>query len=811
MTTVLQDLRYGARMLRKNLGFTVIAVITLGLGIGANTAIFSLVNSVLLKPLAFNDPSRLVMVWEDASFANFPRNTPAPANYADWKAQNQVFEDMAAIDTRSFNLTGDGEPEKVSAYAVTANFFPLLGVQPLMGRTFSTQEDAPGANKVVVLSYALWQRRYGGEPNLINRNILLNGESYTVIGIMPANFQFLAKEIRAWVPMAFDSEALANRGSHYLSVIARMKAGVSLIQAQSDMSILMQRIAAEHPNQSFDGKLGVVVLPLHEQLTGDVSQLLLVLLVATGFVLLIACANIANLLLSRAVNRQREIAVRAALGAGRWRIARQLITESVLLAAAGSVLGLIFTWWSFSFLQQLIPESMALTTTLSLDLRVLGFTVLISLVTGVIFGLVPALQAAKVDLNETLKQNTTRSGSGTKSHRLRSALVVAEIALALVLLVGAGLLIRTFYKLTNQYAVLKPEEVLTLRTTLPQNKYREHERRVAFCRQVLERVQALPGVISVGYSTSVPLAWKGGTNGFYPEGTQQPLPGMSYDANHRQVSAGFLQTLGVTLKQGRYFDNGDNEHSMPVAIINETMARQYWADGALGKRFKLGDPDEDIPWRTIVGVVADVRQMGVDEPVKAEMYLPFQQVTTQPWFAPRDLIVRTTNRPLELVSAIRSEILSVDPDQPISSVMTMDEILGEETAARHIGVILLTTFAVLALLLASLGIYGVIYYFVAQHTQEIGIRLALGATPRDILNLVLKKGLQLALLGAGIGLIGAFALTRLMQSLLYDVRADDPVTFAGITFILGFIALLACYIPARRATRVDPLVALRYE
>jgi putative ABC transport system permease protein len=612
--------------------------------------------------------------------------------------------------------------------------------------------------------------------------------------------------------MAFTAEELTNRGGHYLTVIARMKETVTLKQAQTDMEAVMQRIAEENPNQTFNGKLGVVVLPLREQLTGEVSRLLVVLLVAVGFVLLIACANIANLLLSRAVNRQREIAVRSALGAGRLRIARQLLTESLLLSGTGSLMGLLFAWWSFNFLKQLVPESMALSTTLTLDLPVLGFTGLMALLTGILFGLVPALQASKVDLNDTLKQNTSRTGASAKSNRLRSIMVVAEIALTLVLLVGAGLLMQTFYKLTGQYTALKPADVLTLRTALPENKYNEHSKRMAFYDQVLERVKALPGVVAVGYSTSIPLAWKGGTSGFYPEGTQQPLPGLAYDANHRQVSSGFLQTLGIQLKEGRYFESGDTERSLPVVIINETMARQYWSDESpVGKRLKLGRQNSDGPWRTIVGVVADVRQMGVDEPVKAEMYVPYPQITTQAWFTPRDLVVRTTGNPMNLVSAIRSEVQAVDPEQPVSSVMTMEGLLDEETAPRRMGVVLLTTFAALALLLASLGIYGVLYYFVAQHTQEFGIRLALGATSANILGLVLKKGMRLAVIGISIGLVGAFALTRLLQSLLYDVSASDPMTFVAIAVLLSVITFLACYLPARRATKVDPMVALRYE
>ncbi|HXG68897.1 MAG TPA: ABC transporter permease [Blastocatellia bacterium] len=815
METLFQDIRFGLRRLAKSPGFTVIALLSLALGIGANTAIFSLVNAVLLRPLPFHDPDRLVMVWEEASFAGFPRNTPAPANYADWKAQNQVFEDMAALTWRTYNLTGDGEPEKVSAYAVTANFFPLLGVQPALGRTFLPEEDKPDAGKVAVLSYGLWQSRYGGEPGIIGRDILLNGEKHTVIGVMPAGFQFLESYIGLWVPAAFSQEELANRGSHYLTVVARMKPGVTLPQAQSDMEAIMQRIGRDFPNNTFAGKLGAVVLPLHEQLAGEVRRPLMVLLVAVGLVLLIACANIANLLLARAASRRKEIAVRTALGAGRTRIMRQLLTESVLLAGAGGLAGMLFASWSFAFLQSMIPADMVLSTSLKIDDRVLGYTLLISLLTGIIFGLAPAFQASKVDLNEALKQGGGRAISAADGNKLRGALVVTEIALALVLLVGAGLLMQTFFRLRQQYSGLRPEGVLTLRTQLPRNKYREHPRRVAFYDQVLERVKALPGVISAGYSTSVPLEWKGGTSGFVVEGRQleQMLAqGLSYDANHRQVSADYLKTMGIPLRQGRYFDETDNAQSMPVAIINETMARQYWPDeNPIGKRFKIGGPDEDIPWLTVVGVVGDVRQMGLDVPVKAEMYVPYQQGAQHPWYAPRDLVLRAAGDPKSLVAAVRSAVRAVDPEQPVSNIRTMDEILGEEAGPRRMGVILLAAFAGLALLLASLGIYGVLAYFVAQHTPEIGVRLALGASPRDILGLVLRRGMRLTLLGVSIGLAASFALTRLMASLLYGVSATDPATFAAVALLLAGVALLACYLPARRATKVDPMVALRYE
>jgi predicted permease len=809
METLIKDIRYGVRGLLKRPGFTAIALITLALGIGANTAIFSVVNAVLLRPLPFRDPDQLVIVWEDATFAGFPRNTPAPANYVDWKTQNQSFVDMAASHETSFNLTGDGEPERVSAYSVSSNFFPLFGVQPLLGRSFSDGEDRPGTNKVAILSYSLWQSRYGGDRQILNRDIQLNGEKHTVVGVMPASFQFFESDVRLWVPLALDQEDWANRGGHFLKVVARMKPGVPIAQAQADMNGIMRRIAADHPGETMEGKLGAVVLPMREQMVGESRGSLIVLLVAVAFVLLIACANVAGLLLARAVGRRREIALRVALGAGRGRVIRQLLTESLLLAGVAGVLGSLLAYWSFTFLQGLVPEEMTLSTPLNLDTRILAFTLLVSIVTGVIFGLVPALQAANIDLNEALKQSSTRT---TSTGRLRSAMIVFEVALSLVLLVGAGLLIQTLFQLFRQYSVLEPEKVLTMRTILPREKYREQQPRDNFYQQVLQRVEHLPGVVSAGYSTSIPLAWKGGTSGFYPEGITSPIPGMAYDSNHRQVSANYLQTMNVPLRQGRYFESSDNAQSMPVAIVNETMARQYWpGENALGRRFKLGGPeDTDVPWVQIVGIVADIRQMGLDEPVKAEMYFPYQQGQSI-WYIPRDLVIRTTGDTSGLIGSVRQAIREVDPDQPVSNVATMAEVLGTEAAQRRMGMIMLVGFASLALLLASLGIYGVLAYFVTQHTAEIGVRQALGATPRNILFLVLKKGMGLTLAGIAIGLIGAFVLTRLMSSLLFGVKASDPLTFVTVPLVLGLVALLACLIPARRATRIDPLVALRYE
>ncbi len=813
METLIKDIQYGIRSLLKRPGFTSIAVITLALGIGANTAIFSVVNAVLLRALPFHDPDGLVMVWEDASFAGFPRNTPAAANYADIKAQNQSFEGIAALSFRSFNITGDGEPEKVEAFAATADLLPLLGVKPLLGRVILPEEDTPGANKVVVLNYNLWQQRYGGDQRIVGRQLQLNGEKYSVIGVMPAGFQLFDSKVGMWVPIAFTPEELASRGRHYLTVVARLKPGVSAAQADAEVKAIHQRIAHDHPDEA--GRLSGYVLPMRDQLAGEMRRPLIVLSVAVAFVLLIACANIASLLLSRAASRKREMAVRAALGASRFRIIRQLLIEGLLMSIAGSACGLVLASWSFAFLQRLIPDGLVLSAKLTLDPKVLGFTLLVTLLTTVLFALAPAFQVSSIDLNLALKQGGGRSGLNAGSNRLRSAMVVAEVALALVLLVGAGLLIQTFIKLREQYAGLRPESVLTLRTVLPRNKYPEHEKRVAFYKDVLERAKGIPGVVSAGYATSVPLAWKGGTSGFSIEGRtaeQAASGGVAYDANHRQVSPDYFKTIGIPIREGRSFDERDNQQAIHVGVVNETMARQYWpGEQAIGKRLKFGDPGDDIPWVTIVGIAGDVRQMGIDQPIKAEIYLPYQQDNDRAFYAPRDLVIRTTVDPVSVVAAARNQIYQVDPLQPISNIRTMNDVLAEETSSQKLGMTLLTVFAVLALVLAALGIYGVLAYFVVQHTQEIGVRMALGAQRGNILRLVLQKGMTLTLLGVGIGLAVAFGLTRLMTSLIYGVSPTDSLTYAGVALMLTLVAFLACYIPAWRATRVDPMVALSYE
>ncbi len=809
MSFLLQDLRYGLRMMRRNPGFTVIAIISLALGIGANTAIFSLVNAVLLRPLAFPEPDELVLVWEDAPERGTPQDTPAPANYADWKTQNQVFEDMAALAPRSFNLTGDGEPERVFTYGITANLWPLLGASPALGRSFTPGDDKPEASNVVIISHHLWQNRFGGDPDVLGKSLQLNGESHQVIGVMPAGFQLFQAATDAWLPMKFTPQQLANRAGHYLMVVARMKNQVTLEQAQTDIGAISQRIAQADPANA--AGLRAAVVPMHEQFAGKIRRPLLVLLGAAGFVLLIACANIASLLLSRASSRSRELAIRRALGAGRLRIARQLLTEGLLLALCGGIAGVFVAAWSFEILSQLIPADLRLTTRLTIDPQMLGYTLLISIITGVVFGLVPAWQASKEGVNVRLKQSGGGSRLGASHRALRSAMVISEIALALVLLVGAGLLMQTFYKLRQQYSGLRPEQVLTARTELLAQKYTDFAKRVTFYDEVLERVKNLPGVVSAGYTTSVPLAWKGGSTSLSIEG-RLPEPGVAYNAIHRQVSDAYLETLGIQLEAGRYFDGRDTAESQPVVIVNDTLARSWFPnENPLGKRFKVGSPEAPNPWVTIIGVVADVRQMGLEVPVKAEIYLPYRQTTYQPWFAPRDLTIRTSLDPRRLAAAVRQAVQDVDPAQPVANVRTLDEILGAETSQRRLGMALVAAFAGLAVLLAAIGIYGVLAYFVVQHTSEIGVRVALGARPSDILALVLKRGMGLAGAGIGVGLLAALGLTRLIDSLLFGITATDVLTFASVSMFLTGVALVACLVPARRAAKVAPIVALRYE
>ena len=807
MESVLRDVVYGLRMLRKSPGFTIVAILTLALGIGANTAIFSLVDSILLRPLPFHDPDQLVVIWEDQSRIGFSRGNPAPGNYSDWKTQNRVFEDIAASSGLSFNLGGEDNPEKVGAQAVTANLFPLLGIQPLLGRTFIQADDRPDANKVVLLSHSLWKRRFGGESQLIGKEILLNDQKFTVIGVMPVGFQFLGSEVDLWVPAQFTQENLMDRGSHYLTVVGRLKTDVTLQQAQADINTVTQRIAQDFPRNA--SNLCALVLPLREQLVGGIRLSLLVLSAAAGFVLLLTCANVAGLLLSRASARRREIAVRTALGASRARIIRQLLTESLLLAGLGGGAGLIIAYCSFGFLGHLIPRTMATSTSLRINLAVLGYSLVLSLATGAVFGVAPSAQTTKMDLNNSLRQSGGWSGTDKGQSRLRRALVVVEVALAFVVLVGAGLMIHTLMKLRGQDPGFRSDHVLVLSTTLPRQKYGDISKRCSFYEQVLQRVRTLPGVISAAYTTAVPLTWKGGTNSFSIEGRAY---GRGQDANHRQISPDYFRTLSIPLKQGRSFDEHDNTGSVPVAIINETMAHRFWPnENPLGKRFKLGPPDSSNPWITIVGIAGDVKQMGLDAPVKSEMYFPYSQIFYNVSYAPSALVIRTVDDPMSLVGTIRHEVWAVDREQPVSNVKTMEEILEGETAQRSLGTSLLTVFAGLALLLATLGIYGILSHAVKQRTPEIGVRMAMGARPTDVLQVVIKDGMRLTLLGLAIGLAASLVLTQMMVTMLFGVTTTDPLTLGSVVTILIVVALTACYLPARRASKLNPMVALRCE
>jgi putative ABC transport system permease protein len=802
---MLRDLRFGIRMLGKSPGFTVLAVLSLALGIGANTAIFSLVDAVLIRPLPYHQADRLMMVWGDASSIGFPRNDMSPADYYDVKTRNHLFDGVAAIGWRSFNFTGEGEPEKIYAQAVSEDLFPLLGVNPLLGRAFLPDEDRPGANRVAILSYRLWQRRFGGDPAIIGREILLDDQKTAVIGVMPAHFELLDRYVGMWVPIAFSPSELAQRYNHYLTVMARLKDGVSPAQAQAEIRSISEQIVYEHP----DVGLSLFLLSLREQLAGGVRLALLVLLAAVACVLLIACANVANLQLSRSAARHKEIAVRAALGASRWRLVTQLLIESLLISILGGASGLLMAAWSLAFLRHLIPPSMANSTSINIDSRLLFYMCLVSLVTALLFGTVPALQAAQPNVGEALKQAGGRTGFAATNGRFRRALVISEVALSLTLLIGAGLLIKTFANLQSLDAGFRPNNVLTMRTSLPHNKYQEPEKRSAFYHQVLERIAALPAVQHAGYTTSVPLSWKGGTGWFQVEGRTLQEGG---DANFRQISPDYFQAIGTRIIEGRFFDDHDSAQSQPVAIINQTMARQFWPDEpALGKRIRAGNfPTR--PWVTIVGIVADTLQMGLQKAAKAEMYFPYDQVSNDYYFfAPRDLVISTAGDPRKLAAAAREAIWSVDRQQPVSNIQTMDEIVSEEITDQRLAMILLGALAGLALLLAAVGVYGVLSYTVSQRIQEIGVRMALGARRAAILGMVLGDAMRMVAIGSGLGLAAALVLTRLMSSLLFGVGARDPFTIAVVVALLAMISMTASYIPARRATRIDPLAAIRYE
>jgi putative ABC transport system permease protein len=824
METLLQDLRYGVRMLMKRPGFTAIAIIALALGIGANTAIFSVVNAVLLRPLPYDEPDRLMIVKE----TNLPRGLAdmniALPDFQEWRDRNQVFEHIAAYTADSYNLTGANEPERVRGLMTSGDLFPLLRVNPILGRTFSPEEEQFGNHRVVILSYGLWARRFGADPGIIGRGITLNGNLFAIVGIMPKSFQYPDADVALWTPLAFAPDDSNNtRGNHFLTSIARLKPGVTQEQAKADVVAITAQLEQQYPENA---GVGADIASLREETVGSIQTSLLILLGAVGFVLLIACANVANLLLARAAARQKEIAIRTTLGAKRTRIIRQLLTESVMLALAGGILGMLLALWGVDALVGLTPDELPRFSEIQVDGRVLGFTLLVSLLTGIIFGLVPALQTSKPDLNESLKEGSRGSTGGVTSHRVRNALVVAEIAFSLMLLIGAGLMINSFARLRSVNPGFRPENVLTMLIALPDAKYPDSrpEQKSGFFRELIERVSALPGVESAAASSKLPLG--GGSTGKLFTRQDRPAP-TSIESipliQYFQVSPGYFQTLAIALDKGRFFDERDNADGPTVAIINETLANRFFpGEDPIGKVVLTGVPEEMVPpgllppgFRfprlKIVGVVRDVRHDGLAEQVRPEIYVPHAQGGAFETRNAMYLAVRTTGDPQSLTAAVRSQVTAIDKDQPVANVTTMESRLADSLARQRFSTLLLSIFACLALLLAAVGLYGVMSYAVAERTHEIGIRMALGAQPSDVMRMVARQGLMLTAAGVSIGLLAAFALTRLMSSLLYGVSATDPATFAIISALLAAVALLACALPARRATKVDPIIALHYE
>ena len=817
MGALLHDMRYGVRMLLKKPGFTLVAVATLALGIGANTAIFSVVNAVLLKSLPYPEPERLVALSETSK--EVPVMSVSYPNYLDWRAQQTIFDNLAARMPAGGVLTGGGEPERVTGRLVTASFFATLGVQPQIGRFFNEEEDRPGTERVIVLSHGLWQRRFGGDPSLIGKAIQYNGESWTVIGVMPAGFDFYGSgnaNNDFFTPLGrlADQEYMRDRHSHPIFVTARMKRGVSHERARAEMKELAARLAQQYP-ASNTGR-GVEVRSLLDDYIGDVRPALLVISAAVALVLLIACVNVANLLLARAATRRREIAVRMALGAGRWRVMRQLLTESVMLAVAGGALGLLLAVWGVDLLVRFNPDGLPRLDEITIDPRVLGFTLLVTLLTGIIFGLAPALQTSKVNFHDALKDGNRQSSGSAGGQRLRGALVIAEVALSLMLLVGAGLLLRSFQQLMKVDAGFDAQGVLTLRLRLPDAKYREAAQTTSFLKEVMRRVATLPGVEGVSVTTGFPLG-RGGENGYWIEGQPEPRqPGDWPVAVTQSVSEDYHQTLGIALLTGRQFTKQDTADAPPVVMVDEDFVRRHFPNGqpsgVIGQRLRFGGDGE--PWREVVGVVRHVRHFGLDEEGRAGIYRPWTQINPK-WLADftraMDLVVKTSAEPIGLVPAIKREVQAVDKDQPLANVRTLESLVIQSIAPRRFSLVLLGIFALLALLLGAIGLYGVMSYAVTQRTREIGIRTALGAQQSDVLKLVVGRGMKLALVGVGVGLAGSFALTRVMSSLLFGVSTTDPATFAAVTLLLTSVALVACYIPARRATKVDPMIALRYE
>jgi putative ABC transport system permease protein len=809
--TVLQDIRYAARGLVKQKTFTIVAVITLALGIGANTAIFSVVNELLLRPLPYADADRLVMLWEVTPSGRHA-NTTSRGNFRAWREQSTSFDGMAAFSDQRQNLTGAGEAEEVSVQFATPELFNVLGVQPILGRGLTPEDDRSGAPNVAVLGYNFWQRRFGGDPQLVGKAVTLNGAPFTVIGIMPPNFQWhirqrsgTGRSAEIWTVLDMPTEGPALRG-RFLSVVARVKRGVSFEQAAAELQTIEARLGQDSPKSNKG--YGTEVIPLREQFVGNVKLALWIILGAVAFVLLIACANVANLLLARAAAREKEIALRAALGAGRWRIVRQLLTESLLLATFGCLFGLMFAWWGMKALVAMSPRDLVNLQHVGLNLTVLVWTMGISLVTGIIFGLVPALEVTRLNLNGALKEGKGSEGQSPRSRRLRSTLVIAEVALALVLLASAGLLVKSFGRLQKIDRGFNSDNVLTMVVRVPDSKYKEDQQFVSFFHQLTDRVRALPGVNSVGMVNFLPLyGGLGSATGFSIDGPPPPPAGKGPSTNVRVSDAGYFGAMGIPILRGRNFTEIESNEARHVILISDSLARKYFpGEEPIGKRISVEMFDKPTPTE-IVGIVGDVRYDSLVDQPEPTVYFPHPELT----YAFMTLVVRTNGEPSALAAAVQRELHALDPDQPASDVRTMDQVMADVVARARFNTLLLALFAGLATLLAAVGIFGVMNYSLTLRTREIGLRMALGAQRREVLLLMLKQGLWLTTIGTAIGLVGAFALTRLMSSLLFGVGTGDSATFAVIVLLLMFVSLIACYLPARRATRIDPLIALRSE
>ncbi len=802
MDNLFQDLRFGARMLARNPAFTFVAVMTLALGIGANTAIFSVVNAVVLRPLPYMDPDRLVMIWEDNTkegVSDYPISAP---DFLDFQKQSTTFQEIGAVSPRwNLTLTGSGDAERVHAQYASASLFSTLGVSPVLGRVFLPDEDRQGAEGVVVLSHHLWQTRFGADQKIVGNALTIDGNSFTVAGVMPAGFRFL-DEVDLWVPLQFNPMISRGRSLHMLRAVGRLRPGVTIEQAQAEMSGITRQLEQAYPDSN--AGLGANLVPLHEQVVGDVRLALMVLLGGVGFILLIACANVASLLLARATARGREAAIRAALGAGRGRLARQFLTESLMLAVTGGTIGLALAVLCVKGLVALSPESIPRHDEIGIDPLVLGFCLVATILTGALFGLVPALIASRPDLHGALKYDSQRAVGGAVGGRLRNILVVAEIALAMVLLIGAGLLINSFSRLIRVDPGFETENVLTMSTLLPRSKYSDAQQRIALGREFIERIEKLPGVIAAGATNRIPLGGENVGSMLTIEG-RPVAAGQEPEVEIRIASPNYFRALGVPLLAGRFFDERDDLNAQGfVAIINEVTARRFFSnEDPLGKRIQLGGGS----WITIVGVAGAIRHSGLEKEPGPEVFMSYyQRSMTNPFIA-----VRTASDPRSMIGAIRSQLQILDKDLPLSEIRTIEELVSTSIAQPRFNALLLAGFAALALVLAAVGIYGIISYWVSRRTREIGIRQALGAQRGDVLKLVLGQAVKLVLAGVVIGLVGAFALTRVMSSLLYGVSATDPLTFASVAALLSSVALLASYIPARRATKIDPGVALRYE